>query len=193
LPFNVGLCVGRNEGIKRVKTKYVLIGDDDFYYTNDDVSKLLRLMYVSDIAGGRVIENGTVKNYQGTFSEEDGGLVWNELDISSFYEHKGVRYTPCHLVFNYFVAKKSLFTKIKWDNKIKVSYEHSDFFIQCWKKDKKVVFCHDAFVTHKPNFVLLDSEKEQEYNLSRHNKADKDYFVKKWDYIYYKDMKGNLI
>ena len=34
LPYDSGVCVGRNELVKQVDTEYVLVGDDDFFYTD---------------------------------------------------------------------------------------------------------------------------------------------------------------
>ena len=39
LPFDSGVCVARNILVKGVETEYVMVGDDDFYYKNDENTK----------------------------------------------------------------------------------------------------------------------------------------------------------
>ena len=86
LPFDCGVCVGRNELVKKVKTKYVLIGDDDFFYNeNAKVDLLLDCCKKTDydLIGGRVNEYGEVKNYQGFIHKTENSLIYEKLNISS--------------------------------------------------------------------------------------------------------------
>lgn len=183
MPFDSGLPAGRNLALKHVTTPYVLIGDDDFYYENQDVVKLVELMGDADIAGGRVKENGLVSDYQGTFEEHDGVLHWVPIER---------RQTYCHFVFNFFVAKTEVLRNIGgWDENIKVAYEHSDFFINAWKKGVHVTFCPDALVTHKPEHVILTELEKANYAQFRLRSNDRDYFLAKWGYKAYIDIHGH--
>ena len=201
LPFDGGLPRGRNEAMKRVKTQYVLIGDDDFDYTPTEsfspaLRRLRQLIDICDIAGGRVIEGGEIGNYQGMFSEECDGkqLKWTALDLENivFERYADIPFVRCHFTYNFFVARTEVVRSILWDENIKVAYEHSDFFISAWRKGARVVFCPDAFVTHKPSDIVVMPEKKKEYGRFRFRKSDRAYFLQKWGYTSYLDVRGFL-
>jgi GT2 family glycosyltransferase len=44
LPFDSGVCVGRNTLMKHVETEYVLVGDDDFFYDETTGVDHMRLL-----------------------------------------------------------------------------------------------------------------------------------------------------
>ena len=186
MSFDSGLPAGRNLALEHVDTEYVLIGDDDFIYRNEDVRKLERMMDICDIAGGRVVESGEVKNYQGTYRENNDGkeLQWVAADIEECGEHLEVRFRPCNFTFNFFLGRTAQIREVLWDDQIKVAYEHSDFFISAWKKGLRVVCCPDVLVEHDRSF-----EPTEKYKEHRFRRSDREYFLKKWGYTTYRDIR----
>lgn len=186
LPFDSGVTKGRNKLIKKVKTKYVCVGDDDFYYDkNAKVDELLNLIKEKDmdLVGGRIRE-GSVKNYQGFIEIGENFLKYRkipeeEIEKVLLYNqtHKKKRAIRCDITFNFFVVKTSVCREITWDEKIKVASEHSDWFISLKKAGKKIYFYPNAIVIHKPVWVSVKNKKE--YSLYRKRKGDNDYFGKK--------------
>lgn len=195
LDWDSGLPAGRNRALRIVETPYVFIGDDDFYHDSKALDKLLPLMEVADIAGGRVKHNNVIGDYQGFFVERDNGkeLKWQRLESEDYKEHKGSRYIPVDLTYNFFLGKTEKVREVGWDENIKISFEHSDFFLAAKKNGLKVVYCPDAIVDHKPMHVEINKDEEAEYRPFRLRRTDRDYFVKKWGYGSYADMNDNLL
>jgi GT2 family glycosyltransferase len=181
LPWDCGVGKSRNILIKEAKTDYILVGDDDFIYDeNAKVDKMLTFIQNSDVdlIGGRILENGKVRNYQGfieiginfikttpIIEPDNNGII----DINS-----GLRVLKCDLTFNFFVIKKETAQECQWDENIKVAYEHHHFFIGLKKAGKKVAFSPDPIVKHKfQNYPLTN-----EYRNYRLRRQDKEYYFK---------------
>ena len=196
LPFDCGICKGRNELAKLVDTEFVLIGDDDFLYTPEaQVDKMMETLKNNnriDLIGGRIVEGGVVRNYQGFMELNDGNILYKRLALESTeYEidkDTGMRFVPCDITFNYFVAHTDMIKAIRWDENIKVAYEHSDYFISLKKASKVVMFTPDAIVKHKE---VASPKVPKEYLGYRCRRNDKEYFYTKHNLSFLVDMKGN--
>lgn len=191
LPFDSGVCYARNTLIKKVDTKYVLVGDDDFLYEKEArVDKMLKLLENSkfDLVGGRVRDKKGLQNYQGTIDIYPTYFHYHKLELDNFKKIKGVKYKECDITFNFFLAKLSSIKDVPWDNKIKVAYEHSSWFIDLKKKKKKVVFTPDCIVYHKPKI----EEVYPDYSQYRRRQNDRDRFFERFDIDYTIDMDGRI-
>ncbi len=188
--WDAGICVARNKLVEEAGTDFVLIGDDDFFYTkNSKVDKMLSFLERHpeySVIGGRIFENDALRDYQGFFNFEDDGLIYKELELDNFEEDE-IRYKECDLVFNYFVGRKKDLLAVRWDEKIKVAYEHSTFFIDFKKAGYKVVFTPDAIVKHK---IKLNEPIDEEYQNYRKRRTDKIRFFTKNSINWLIDMKG---
>jgi GT2 family glycosyltransferase len=185
LPFDCGITAARNLMLKKVKTPYILVGDDDFAYTKEsNLENMVKLMDVADLCGGRVRE-GDIKNYQAHMEFKDESLIYTPLELKNYDEYEGIRYKPCDLTFNFFVAKRTI---PKWDDKIKIAYEHSDYFLTLKEKGYKVVFTPDSIVDHKPQVDGFDAST---YAIFRDRKYDREYFFKKWKIRHAVDVHGH--
>lgn len=180
LPFDSGVTGGRNRLLKHVKTDYFLVGDDDFYYTNEaNIENMVAFLEKNksfDLIGGRVRENGKIQNYQSFMELKNNILIYTPLKLDRFKYDGNIQYKECDLTFNFFVGRTSTLKDIEWDENIKVSYEHSDYFLTLQKYNKKVAFTPDAVVVHKPAHVYVPPN---EYSKYRRRKNDKDYFFEK--------------
>jgi len=190
LPFDSGVCGGRNGLMKHVKTPYVMIGDDDFFYTPEaGVDRMLELVKMgkADLVGGRVREAGKLRNYQGFIRQYPGYFVYEALEVS------GEDIQLCDITFNYFVARTEAVREVLWDENIKVAYEHSTFFIDFKRKGYTVGFTPQAIVEHK-NQVHINTkeagERMRRYRFYRNRKNDKAYFYRKYNLQYCIDMAG---
>lgn len=187
LPFDCGITYARNRLIEKTKTKYVLIGDDDFkYIENAGLEKMKIILEKFDIAGGRVNTFGELGNYQGFILKEGNKFVYKELDLEKLKTYKGIKYGKCDVIYNFFLAKRKIFEKIKWDENIKVAYEHSDFFLDAKKKKIKVAFLPDPIVIHKDSKI----KNMKGYDNFRFRKSDKNYFYKKYKIDAMIDFRG---
>lgn len=199
LPFDSGVCVARNELIKMVQTPYVLVGDDDFYYDEnakvDGMKNILDNVEDIDLVGGRVRQNGEIKNYQGIIEKRHNHFQTYPIDIENqkYEELDGMRYCKADLTFNYFVARTEKVKQVPWDEEIKVAYEHFSWFYDFKVAGGKVVFTPDAIVIHKPEHIarnILNTEENKTYQAYRNRQSDKDRFFSKYKLDYTISMNG---
>jgi hypothetical protein len=84
----------------------------------------------------------------------------------------GVHYTLADQVVNFFIARKEIFSEVRWDERIKVEWEHMDFFLNLAKTKWKAAVCLDAKAVH------IRSENEPEYNEARRSGVPSYFFQK---------------
>lgn len=196
IKYDAGVCKARNELVKKVKTKYVLVGDDDFeYYEKSDLDKMETFLDNNnfDLIGGRITEGGIIKNYQGNIKKYEDHFVYEPLELNNYNKcsKSGLNYKSCDLTFNFFIAKTEAIKDVLWDENIKVAYEHSSFFIDFINKGYKVAFTPDILVIHKP--LLKEKIKDiNNYKVFRFRKTDKEYFFKRFNISYVKSMNGKI-
>ena len=165
-----------------MKTEFVLVGDDDFMYSKeaevDRMVKFLESHKEFDLIGGRIFERGQIRNYQGFMQKQGDLLRYHKLDLDQCVEDRktGLHYQACDLTFNFFVARHDAIKDVRWDEKIKVAYEHSDWFLNAKEHHIRVAFTSDAVVIHKPK---LQKQVDDEYFKFRNRKSDREYFFKK--------------
>lgn len=185
LPYDSGICVGRNFLVKKIKTKYVLIGDDDFFYDKgakiEEMIAFLEANPEYDLIGGRIIEGGRTRDYQGNMEISGRTLKYTKLEMNNFSicPISSVKYKPCDLTFNFFVARTEAIKDTLWEEKIKVRYEHSTFFLDFKQKGHKVAFTPDALVIHKPE--IEKKYNKEDYGKFRARVEDKQIFYDKFN------------
>lgn len=199
MPFDSGLCRGRNTLVELATTPYVLIGDDDFQYRPparlEDMRAFLEDRPEYDLIGGRIIEKGELRNYQGFFDLQPGHFKITPLDLERApYQAgpNGMRWCPADLTFNFFIARTETCRSVPWDDKIKVSYEHSAFFIDLKRAGKLVAFTPDSTVVHKPAIPNARPEVYDQYAIYRTRKSDKLRFFERFDLESITDIYGNV-
>jgi len=169
LPYDCGLSRSRNILVEKVKTDYVLVGDNDFLYTDSSkVDKMLEFLENSnfDLIGGRIKEN-EVRNYQGfidiiRFPNSIQCRRLNNQDIAS-KKLNSLTYEKIDLVFNFFVARTDILRKNKWEERIKIGWEHTLFFINLKKNRVNVAYSPEPIVLHK----FQNYEKKEDYKFFR--------------------------
>lgn len=204
LPYDSGVCFARNRLMERVQTKYVLVGDDDFFYTKSArVDEMVDfLQHCEDIEvedpphliGGRVSVGGKVQNYQGFIEKHDDHFESKPLDLDREYEgmiEENYRFRVCEvdLTFNYFVALAEKVREVPWDEEIKVAYEHYSWFYDFKCAGGRVAFSPDPVVVHKPAHV--NPEYTDDYGKFRNRKSDRARFFEKYEIDYAIDMRGH--
>lgn len=191
LPWNRGVSRGRNVLIDACETPYFLVGDDDFYYTEESrLGDMLKMMDIADLAGGALRYMGALQHYEATFEwvPESKGLIHH--DISRDYQsYDGIEYGRADLTFNFFVAKTALARKIRWEESIQVIFEHEDFFMAGHDRGMKAVYCPNSIVTHR----LVELPTIPEYEKIRWNRQDQNKFFKKWDLSFFQDAQGRRL
>ena len=134
LRFNSGLPAGRNEGLRRVRTPYVLFADDDHVFgCETDVYRLLHALETTQfgVASAAWIEHRQQssetweKHFAGTVDIVDG-VYHHRIGANRGY-HRGLpRYD---VVMNFFLADRAQLGDTPWDDRLKIGVEHGDFFL----------------------------------------------------------------
>ena len=126
---------------------YILLLEDDFLFTEETkIEKLYELMKVSDIAGGGVY-NRFGNRLEFEFNFKENGDTLEQINDGNFYELHNPSYKPTQCILNFFLAKRIVFDKILWYNKLKLA-EHQHFFYRLSRQtDFKVVFTPDVKIT----------------------------------------------
>ena len=145
LPVDSGISKGRNFLVRRVKTPYLLLLDDDFRFIRETkIEKLLDVLEHSDldIVGGRYLEDKGARNSQATFKLEKGVLHYKTASRGKKYGLK-----LYDIVNNFFLARTKKLRKYKWDDRMKTGGQHLDFFLN-HKGKLKVAMHPEVFVYH---------------------------------------------
>jgi GT2 family glycosyltransferase len=191
LPWNRGVSRGRNALIDACETPYFMVGDDDFYYTEETrLGDMLRMMEIADLAGGALRYLETLQHYEATLEwvPESKGLIHREIS-RDYLAYDGIPYAQADLTFNFFVAKTNLARKIRWEESIQVIFEHEDFFMAGHDRGMKVVYCPNSIVTHRK----IELPPIPEYEKIRWNRQDLNKFFKKWDLNFVQDAQGRRL
>lgn len=148
-----GISIGRIEGLKTAKTKYVLISDDDFVFTDKtNISQLLHVIQHTDasIVGAPTDEGFT---FQGAIrANQPSGTSLPNL---AFYANVFHEYLPCFAgcyVADYFqnfflVDREEILEGKSWDPHLKF-VEHRDVFLQMRNRSLKAIYCDSVVVNH---------------------------------------------
>lgn len=157
LPFDSGLSFGRNFLLSKVKTKYVMLFDDDIIFTkNDYLEKAYSILEKNEdlhLVAGSILGN----NFYGTFSKE-GEILYRNLQ-SFRKEVNGIKYYD--FVINIFLAETSKVKNIGWDERLKIT-EHTEFFHRASKEIGITRIDEWHFINKKQRTCLYDS-----YRVSR--------------------------
>jgi len=163
LPFNSGISAGRNEIIKRVKEEYVLIMDDDIRLTNSEsIEKMKQVLDSSDdiglCAGMIYQENGEYFGghaySRGIMLEINGGALFRHSSKGKLAKTNGILFNYADQVVNFFLAKRAVFKSVTWDSRIKIEYDHMDFFLNLKRTKWKATICLDTRLIHSQQLEL---------------------------------------
>ena len=156
--------------------------DDDIMLDDkESIEKMFDVLTSEDnmglVSGMIHLENGQYlsgENYQkGLRFEVKDKVLYRHPSTKEYHKtKKGAMYIVADQVVNFFLAKKKLFNDVMWDERIKIEWEHQDFFYQMLKTNWKASVClgtRAIHQTHIPN---------SEYNQHRRN-APAVYFLQK--------------
>lgn len=179
------LSIARNRGAKRAKTDFVLFCDDDMEFTKfSNLHALLELMKTADIAGGKV--EGLM--YEGRFKPADTTMTYVPI-THDYMRYHGIQYQHADFIPNFFITKRIFLLNKPWDERMRISWEHIDFFLSAKRRGLTTVFCPDAIVKHDKSLPMSD-----EYLAYRNNDAGaKAAFFEKWGFEKIISMDGDVL
>lgn len=142
--YDSGLSYNRNFMVNKIETEFFVLCDDDFIF--DESVKLdlaIELMQAKDIdiLGGvyknfnfdinNRLQSYNESNFAFDLEIKDGYLEKQEVNISEAMIFNGLHYIQCDCVNNFSIMRISPFLKnpdFRWDENMKISGEHIDFY-----------------------------------------------------------------
>ncbi|WP_295895197.1 glycosyltransferase [uncultured Bartonella sp.] len=167
LPFDCGVAYARNECVKAVKTKFILLCDDDFIFTDEtDINIPLEAMNKFPEIGivtGAVIDHHEVDGhvyFQKRYYEKFMYLDKERKTLCSvpisyikpqLYETPNHTFYQCDIGLNFAVMRKDIFKDgNKWDNSFKCNGEHEDFYLSLkYNSNWKVAYAPEFYCDHE--------------------------------------------
>ncbi|WP_250163496.1 hypothetical protein [Psychrobacter sp. WY6] len=163
--YDSGLSYNRNFMIDKIETEFFVLCDDDFIFdASVKLSLSIELMQKSDIdiLGGVYKNfnfdiNNSLKSYSESSFAFDIEINYelfekNEVDLSKVSYYKGLRFLKCDCVNNFAIMRTASFLrepKLRWDEDMKISGEHIDFFTNNKIKEyANVYFSPDLSILH---------------------------------------------
>lgn len=150
LEHNCGISEGRNKIIEKVKEDYILLLDDDFVITEEiNYKNVIKQLEKSDniiLISGILydIKDSGTSMLKYAFDVEIKDRKIQKKDLSRVFINDIIKYRQSDLMINFFIAKRKLFDKVKWDERLKIGTEHMDFFL-------KIKYNTDWIAVQSPN------------------------------------------
>ena len=149
--FDVGVSEGRNRALKLVKTKYFVLLDDDFEFTQQtkiETFKELLEKYNFDLIGGKLYNYGWYDlRFEGFLT------IYRKFLYICTYEDLNYIYDAVRVDFmlNFFLAKTDVIQKNLWDSELKIG-EHTSFFLDLKDNHVKVGYTPLVSINHWPDY-----------------------------------------
>jgi hypothetical protein len=133
MQYDSGIGAGRNEGLQRVETKYVLVLDDDYVFSrqtrlNDALALMERLTEI-DIMGGQLVD---LPRYSRRSLEETAGSIFpTEAQARTPIGSSIGGLRVCEKVPTFFIGRTERIALVSWDPALK-RIDHADFFTRAY-------------------------------------------------------------
>ena len=194
VPYDFGVSAGRAALARKVKTPFLLYGDDDFLFTGrtnlgpvidflasrPDVALVTGGM-IDHVAGKDGGSRRKKRRYETYICRDlaNKGLIIIPIDYvdAVVAVHRGEVFYKCDLGLNWAMARTSLFAdeRLLWDPQFKTAGEHENFFLQIKEfGGGQVMFYPGMECDHMP-------ETNPDYEALRTREAGWEAFAKKWD------------
>lgn len=180
LPYNSGVAYGRNMIIKRTRTPYLLMLDDDMEVMGN-INILRKILEENDCLGGVaaiLIEKGQIRTSAQNLKLKEGYLIRYVPQKVEVHYASDIPYMLFDFIPNATLFRVKCFKDYRWDVHYKMFFEHVDFFWGHKKAEKwRFAITPSVFFKHNPG-------GDKEYLAHRYSrekyKASRDYFLKKW-------------
>ena len=176
LPFDSGFGKKSNLISTLNIRPYLLIGSDDFDFTQEAAEGILKLQEVLDKVPEISVASGRVRNrpYEFLLEEEEGVVTEHSLDVD--INGRGMWFTECDLTVNYSLIRQEVFKKVRWDDDVKIGGgEHGAFFLDVRRAGFKVAFVPGVNI----NEQNLRSSQEYRQFRARANSPERPCFERR--------------
>jgi hypothetical protein len=173
-PFNSGVSVGRNECVNMVKTKYIILLDDDMFVTKNTNFELFYdtiEMYQNeiDLLAGKVTDRDS---YDAIFKLDAQQKSVNIFENAILYKKNGITWS--HRQLNFFICKTQLLKDVPWDNNLKTE-EHTEHFYRIYLSGYNVANTKQVEIDHNNDcnesylYTLFRNKYFITYILNKYN------------------------
>ena len=118
LPFDVGVCVAKNEGLERIPDsyKYIFVCEDDIIFTEETKIEILREILEKKNQVGKAgcllkkVRRGYVtdQDYEATLRVEDDTIYLERIEKPQWRKMGDARYFCCDIISNVFMMKREI-------------------------------------------------------------------------------------
>jgi GT2 family glycosyltransferase len=154
LPEDIGVSAGRAALLKRVKTPYFMLLDDDVeFYRRTTIEHLIRLVDQGslDLAAGTCIKIKRKRFYTRKKPQPGHGLFDfrdNQLRLVRGNHGQGDGYELCDITHNFYVARVDAVNSMgAWDPELRQN-EHTEFFVRARRHGLRVGCCDSVVIKH---------------------------------------------
>lgn len=179
--YDSGLSFNRNFMVDQVETDFFVLCDDDFIFDKSVRLELgidLMQAHDIDILGGvyknfnfdsdNILKSYNESNFAFDIEVHTGFLKKHEIEMSRAVYYKDIRFLECDCVNNFAIMRMRPFlreTSFRWDEDMKISGEHIDFFTRNKiEKYAKVCFSPDLSIMHvrrsSPSYQEMRNRRE---------------------------------
>jgi GR25 family glycosyltransferase involved in LPS biosynthesis len=147
LPFNIGVSKGRNDCVDMVRTKYLILLDDDMIVSKNTNFELFydtieKYQNEIDLLAGTVLDRGS---YDALFEVYTQQKTVNILENAILYKKNEITWS--HRQLNFFICKTQLLKDVPWDNNLKTE-EHTEHFYRIYLSGYKVANTTKVEIDH---------------------------------------------
>ena len=186
LPRDSGISYGRNQLVRASTEPYILLIDDDIVFSaSSDIAILADVLAAEPKVGivAPVLRNeGNAfgayfvnENYaRGLDLRREGSLIVRVPSAKIVLKAGAAEFIHADQVVNCFLARREVFDSVRWDDRIKVEYEHMDFFLSL-KLDGRWM----ATVAQNAAAIHLRRDEDMDYFRARRSFSPA-YFLAKW-------------
>lgn len=164
LPFDCGVSAARNAIADLCQTRYLLIAEDDFEFT--DQTKLESFVDVLEhdhevgCVGGSLVLHGDRCDFAGDFEVFRGELTVRQPRRLMQRTPNGTHFHVVDLVFNFALFRREMLAEHLWDEQLKIC-EHVEYFYSVWQAARwRVAVCRSVSCLHY-------QERSSDYNEYR--------------------------
>jgi hypothetical protein len=185
LPFDSGLTAKRNAAVKDSRTKYSLLGCDDFDFSTPAARTGVERMVETLEAHPDVdVVVGTYNGmkYEGTLEYVPGEYIRERRLEGLPYCLKPYPMWKIELGINYFLARTEVLREVPWDETIRpIGGEHGDWFLEMKLQRKNIVFVEGCHMTtqkasNNPEYFKYRGRSKQGHELFMKKRNVKVYY-----------------
>ena len=173
LPFDCGLSAARNALIDNLNTPFLVVLEDDFYFTEETKLEAFLDVLESDstvgAVGGSLWQNGILLDFATDLDVFRGRLTAQRANRPWRVTHGGTRYQYADMVFNFLMLRREMLSEHRWDPGLKL-VEHKDYFLNVKQAARwRIAFCPSVRCEHR-------QKRSESYRPYRHGARNRRYF-----------------